>query len=133
MINFNHQETLDYGDIEDQTKTALTAWYQVQQPAFEAFADLNGRIIDQVSRANTEWINFIGRRLDEDMAASRRLLECRTMADVFKTYTEFFQRAQQQYHSEFQYFTRLNQSMAQETAQAMRAHVSPEYVNGRHH
>ncbi len=119
--------------LETQAKAAFTAWYDVQRPMVEALTDMNGRIIEQVSLANTEWIGFMGRRIDEDLAASKRLMECRTMQDVFAAYAEYFRRAQHQYQSEFQYFTRLNQSIASETAEAMRTHMSQSVPNGLHH
>lgn len=133
MFNRNDATPYGYGGLEDQTKAAFTSWFEMQRPMVEALTEANGRIIEQVSRANNEWIGFVGRRIDEDLAASRRFMECRTVQDVMAAYGEYFQRAQHQYQSEVQYFARLNQSLASETAHVMRTHMSQSAANGLHH
>ncbi len=107
-------------------------WMSINGPMLEAMTELNGRLIEQMSRANTEWIDFVSRRWNEDMAASKRLLECRTVEDLFTAYTEFVQRAQQQYQAEFQYFARLNRKIADETASVLKAHVPEVEADTRH-
>ena len=118
----------DYNSVETQTKAAVTAWVSLQRPVVEAMTEFNSHWIDSFSKANVELIGFFGRRVEEDLAASRRLMSCRTVQDVMEAYSEFFQRAQQQYQNELQYFARLNQSFANESADAMRTHLAS---NGR--
>ena len=88
-----------------------------------AMTELNGKLLEQAAKANNEWLGFIGRRLNEDMATSKRFMECKTLQDVIDLYQEFFQRAQQQYQAEFQYFARFNQKLADETATVVRSHL----------
>ncbi len=114
--------------VEAQTRAALSAWVNMQRPVVEAMTEINSHWIDSFSKANVELIGFFGRRIEEDMAASRQFMSCRTVQDVMQAYTDFFQRAQQQYQTELQYFTRLNQSFAVESAEAMRTHLAE---NGR--
>jgi hypothetical protein len=102
---------------------SFEAWMNINRPMLAAMTELNGRFIEQVSRANNEWLGFVNRRLNEDMAASQRFMECKTVQDVFTAYSEFLQRAQQQYQAEFQYFARLNQKLADETASVIKSHI----------
>lgn len=102
---------------------SFEAWLNINRPMFAAMTELNGRFIEQMSKANNEWLGFMSRRLNEDMAASRRFMECKTMQDLFAAYSEFFERARQQYQAEFQYFTRLNQKLASETANVIEQHM----------
>jgi len=102
---------------------AMEAWMSFNRPMLAAVTELNGRFVDQMSKANNELLGFVNRRLNEDIATSQRLMECRTLQDLFSAYSEFFQRAQQQYQAEFQYFARLNQKIADDTANVMKSRV----------
>lgn len=99
-------------------------WMALNRPMIAAMTELNGRLIEQMTRANNEWLGFVNRRLSEDMAASQRLMECKTVQDLFAAYSDFFQRAQQQYQAEFQHFARLNQKLADETASVIQSHMN---------
>lgn len=107
-------------------------WMSMNKPMITAMTELNGRFLEQMTRANNEWLGFVNRRLSEDMAASQRFLECKTMQDLFAAYTEFFQRAQQQYQAEFQHFARLNQTLANETANVIKSHINDVDAEIRH-
>ncbi len=118
--------------MENPAIAALEAWVSVNRPMMAALSELNGRFIEQVSKANNEWLGFINRRLNEDIAASQRLMECRTLQDVFAAYSDFIQRAQQQYQAEFQHFARLNQKLANETATVINSHMETVAQELRH-
>lgn len=107
-------------------------WMSINKPMIAAMTELNGRFFEQMTRANNEWLGFVNRRLSEDMAASQRFMECKTVQDLFAAYTEFFQRAQQQYQAEFQHFARLNQKLADETASVIKSHMNDVNAEIRH-
>jgi hypothetical protein len=104
----------------------VRAWMQVNSPAIDVMTQLGARFLQQLTRAGNAWNGFLSRRLNEDIATSRRLLQCETPVDVVTAYADFFARAQQQYLAEFQYFARLNQKLADETAGIVRhAYAAP--------
>lgn len=107
-------------------------WMTLNRPMIAAMTELNGRVIEQMTRANNEWLGFVNRRLSEDMAASQRLMECKTIQDLFAAYSDFLQRAQQQYQAEFQHFARLNQKLADETASVISSHMNDVEADIRH-
>ncbi len=72
------------------------------------------------------------RRFNEDLAASQRLMECRTVEDVFSAYAELFQRAQRHYQTEIQSFARLNQELADDTANLVKSHIEATQAEIRH-
>ena len=111
---------------------SLETWMSINRPMVAAMTELNGRFLEQMSRANNEWLGFMNRRLNEDMAASQRFLECKTVQDLFSAYSDFFQRAQQQYQAEFQYFARLNQKIADETATVIKSRIDEVDAEMRH-
>jgi hypothetical protein len=122
----------DQGFDKNPGLASFEAWLTLNRPMFAAMTELNGRFLEQVSRANNEWLGFVNRRVNEDMAASQRFMECKTVQDFFSAYSEFFQRAQQQYQAEFQYFARLNQKLADETASVLQSHMDEAEVDIRH-
>lgn len=122
--------------LADQDKTpglaSFETWLNINRPMFAAMTELNGRFLEQVSKANNEWLGFVNRRLNEDMAASQRFMECKTVQDLFAAYSDFLQRAQQQYQAEFQYFARLNQKLADETVSVIKSHMDEAEAEVRH-
>jgi hypothetical protein len=132
-MNANASRSLaDQGLDKNPGLASLEAWMSINRPMLEAMTEINGRLLEQVSRANNEWLGFMNRRMNEDMAASKRFMECKTVQDVFSAYSDFFQRAQQQYQAEFQYFARLNQKLADETATVLKSHIDEVEADMRH-
>lgn len=113
-------------------RNPFESWMAFNKPMMSAMTELNGHLIEQMTRANTEWFGFMNRRFTEDMAASQRFMECRTVQDLFAAYSDFIQRAQQQYQAEFQYFARLNQKIANETASVIKSHMDEVEEEVRH-
>lgn len=123
------------GSAEGLSNPALAtfeAWLDINRPMVAAMSEFNDRLIEQVSKANNEWLGFINRRLSEDIAASQRIMECKTLQELFVAYSDFFQRAQVQYKDELQYFTRLNQKLADETASIVKSHMDEANSALRH-
>jgi hypothetical protein len=123
---------IDAPTVDNPAMAAFESWINMNRPVMEAMSELNGRWIEQVSKANSEWLGFVNRRLNEDIAASQRIMECKTLQDLFAAYSDFFQRAQQQYQAEFQYFSRLNQKLADETASVMKSRMDEVDAEMRH-
>lgn len=113
-------------------KNPFENWMAINRPMIAAMTELNGRFIEQMTRANSEWMGFVNRRFSEDMAASQRFMECRTMQDLFAAYADFLQRTQQQYQAEFQHFARLNQKLADEAASVIKSHMNDVEAEVRH-
>lgn len=111
---------------------ALQAWIDINRPMMSAMTQINGKLIEQAARVNTEWMGFLNRRLKEDIETSQRMMECKTMQDIMAATSDFFQRAQQQYQAEFQYFAHLNQKIANETAHIVRAQIGEAAEEIRH-
>jgi hypothetical protein len=110
----------------------IETWLSVNRPIMSAMTEINGRFLEHVQRANAEWVEFMTRRFNEDLAASQRLMQCRTVEDVFKAYAELFQQAQRQYQTEIQSFARLNQELADDTAQLVKSRIEAGKVEIRH-
>lgn len=108
------------------------AWLSFNKPMAAAMSEISGRVFEQVSRANSEFMGFINRRVNEDLAMSQKLIECRSVPDMMSACSEYFQTAQQQYQSELQYFTRLNQKLAEEATSVVKSRVEEVGQELRH-
>jgi len=110
----------------------IETWLSMNRPMMSAMTEINGRLLEHVQRANGEWVEFMTRRFNEDLAASQRLMQCRTVEDVFSAYGELFERAQRQYQTEIQSFARLNQELANDTAKLVKSHIEASESEIRH-
>ncbi len=111
---------------------AFEAWLSFNKPMAAAMSEISGRVLEQVSRANSEVMGFINRRLNEDLAMSQKLIECRSMPDFMTAYSEYLQTAQQQYQTELQYFARLNQKLAEDATNVVKSRVEEVGQELRH-
>ncbi|HJU31820.1 MAG TPA: phasin family protein [Hyphomicrobiaceae bacterium] len=99
------------------------ALMELNRPALQAMAQVNGKMYDGIATWNRNWVNFLNRRLKEDMAVPQQLAACKTMQDMYGVYAEFFQNACAQYQSEFEQMAKLSKSLASDTMQVMQAHA----------
>jgi hypothetical protein len=95
------------------------AFMELNRPALQAMAQMNGKMYDGISTLNKSWIAFLNRRLKEDLAVPQQLAECKTVQDMYGVYAGFFQNACAQYQSELEQMTKLGKSLADDTLQAV--------------
>ena len=108
-------------DTSNRMPFGVEALMEMQRPAFTAIAEANTRLYESIAAANSEWASYVNRRLKEDLAMPQQLAECRTMQDVFRVYTQFFQNACSQYQSGLGEMTKLSQAMAENALQTLQS------------
>jgi hypothetical protein len=97
----------------------LEAFMEINRPALAAMAQVNGKVYDNIVTMNKSWVEFVNRRLKEDLGVPKQLAACKTVQDMYSVYAEFFQTAVSDYQSEFEQMSRLGRTLADETLQAM--------------
>jgi hypothetical protein len=97
------------------------SFMELNRPALNAMAQMNGKVYDGLATMNKSWVAFINRRLKEDMAMPQQLAACKTVQDMYGVYAEFIQNACSDYQSEFEQMTKLGKTLADDTLQAMQA------------
>ena len=83
--------------------TNLLAWSMAPIAGNAFFAivtDVNSKLLESVARAQKDWAEFVYQRVQEDIAASRRLSKCQSLADMRQIYSEYFQAAFEQYREQ---------------------------------
>jgi Phasin protein len=96
---------------------------ELNRPALNAMAQMNGKVYDGLATLNKNWVAFINRRLKEDLAVPQQLASCKTVQDMYGVYAEFFQNACSDYQSELEQMTKLGKSLADDTIQAMQTRM----------
>lgn len=96
---------------------------ELNRPALNAMAQMNGKVYDGLAVMNKNWVAFFNRRLKEDLAVPQQLAACKTVQDMYGVYAEFFQNACSDYQSELEQMTKLSKSLADDTMQVIQTRV----------
>jgi hypothetical protein len=96
---------------------------ELNRPALNAMAQMNGKVYDGLAAMNRNWVAFVNRRLKEDLAVPQQLAACKTMQDMYGVYADFFQTACSDYQAEFEQISKLSKSLADDTMQAIQARM----------
>src|SRR5262245_59905497 len=123
MPDRNSNGRADFGYPPMMLPFNFEALMELNRPALNAMAQMNGKVYDGLATLNKNWVAFINRRLKEDLAMPQQLAACTTVQDMYGVYAEFFQNACSDYQSEFEQRTRLGKSLADDTLQAMQARM----------
>ena len=115
------QPELNLGSFEDQIKGALTSWMNMQRPFFSMMTEINGRFLDQAMRMNAAWFNFVGRQIEHEIDATRRLMGCRNVKDIMVTYQNVMEDVQRDTQTDLGELARANKEAADATLETMRA------------
>jgi Phasin protein len=86
-------------------------------PMLTILADLNGTLLEGVATAQKEWAEFVQKRIREDVAVSRQLLNCHSLADMHQVYSRYFETALQQYQEQSEKAVQRGESMTQHLAE----------------
>ena len=96
---------------------------ELNWPALNAMAQMNGKVYDGLATMNKNWVAFINRRLKEDLAMPQQLAACKSVQDMYGVYAEFFQNVCSDYQSEFEQMTKIGKSLADDTIQAIQTRM----------
>jgi hypothetical protein len=97
----------------------LDALMELNRPALNAMAQMNGSFYDGIAAMNKQWVNFINRRLKEELAVPQQLAACKTVQEMYGVCADFVQTAYADYQSEFEQMSKLGKTLADDTLHAM--------------
>jgi phasin protein len=82
-------------------------------PMLAIFAEMNGTLLESMATAQKDWADFLHRRIKEDVAVSRQLIQCHSLADMHQIYSQYFTKAFEQYQQQSAKVVQRGQSMAE--------------------
>jgi hypothetical protein len=101
----------------------VNALIAMTAPAFAAVADFNGKLCESAAQFNTEWTDFMKRRMQEDFAVPQRLSECRSPQEAQQVWVDYWKKAFAQYQDEVTRMAKISESFARQTASAVQKHA----------
>ena len=99
------------------------SFLELNRPALNAMAQMNGKVYDGLAAMNKNWVGFVNQRLKEDLAMPQQLAACKTVQDMYGVYTEFFQTACAAYQTQFEQMSKLGKSLADDTLQTLQSRM----------
>jgi hypothetical protein len=99
-------------------------------PMVAILAEMHGTVLESVAMAQKEWADFIHRRIKEDVAVSRQLMQCHSLADMHQIYAQYFAKAFEQYQQQSAKVVQRGQPVAEHLAET--AEDGTESARARH-
>ena len=93
------------------------------RPVLPGAAPYNAKAIDGLGKVATEWLDFVHRRLGEDVRLARQLAASRSPAEAWGLYAEFLQHGVQDYWNEYAAMTRLTSEIVSVGVDAAQGHA----------
>jgi Phasin protein len=100
-------------------------------PMITTVAEMSGTILEGVAAAQKEWADFVQRRVREDVAVSRQLINCQSLADMHQICAQYLRTAFEQYRERSEQVIQRGTSLAQHFAETTEASAK-EVARARH-
>ncbi|MBO0763774.1 MAG: phasin family protein [Hyphomicrobiaceae bacterium] len=113
----------DNGKANGGAILAPAAGIELWGPALAGAAKWNGKMCEGFALLGTEWLDFVNRRLKEDLNLPQRMCACRSAEELRDIYTAFWRQAIDDYQKEFTVMTKLGSSFLSNSLTAMQTRV----------
>ena len=125
MAQAKHQHMLN-------SIAGMVAWPPIMQnPMTAILAEMNGSFLESVATAQKDWMDFVHRRIKEDVAASRQLMRCQSLPEAHQIYAQYLETAFEQYQKQSEKVVQRGESMAQRLAETTEA-AAKDVARARH-
>jgi hypothetical protein len=94
------------------TPFAIPTWPIAAWPSTVQSASWNGKLLQCLATLAGEWLDFLNRRLKEDVNLAPRLAACRSPDEISKAYVAFWQKLVDDYWKEFAVLGKLGGEIA---------------------
>ncbi|MDX2306676.1 MAG: phasin family protein [Hyphomicrobium sp.] len=118
-----HEEIEETTPFENNARNAMSAWMSLQLPMFSLMTELNGRLIHEAMKANSEFIALCGERIEHGLVCSQRMMRCRSVREMLDANAEFLRGHQERTRIEIRTISRINKSVADQTLAAVRSSI----------
>jgi hypothetical protein len=98
------------------TPFAIPTWPIAAWPSTVQSAGWNGKVLQCLATLGGEWLDFVNRRLKEDVNLAPRLAACRSPDEMSKAYVTFWQKLVDDYRKEFAVLGKLGGEIAASAA-----------------
>src|SRR5262245_62161883 len=88
-------------------------------PLFGIVTDINGKLLEGAANAQKDWAEFLHRRVQEDIAASRRLMNCQSLSEMQVIFADYVRDAFEQYRQQSERAVERGKSVTSAVVQRM--------------
>ena len=106
------------GEANEQAQTGLAAtqwpWLPmpVRNPFLAPVQAKKGSTHAPITALGTEWMDFVNKRLQEDIELPQKLVACKGLDEMWRAYSEFLLKMAEDYQSELSELAKLGQVLA---------------------
>jgi hypothetical protein len=83
----------------------------------------NGQMYEAMATLSCEWLDFVNRRMKEDLRLPQRVCACRSPEELRDTYAGFWRQAADDYQKEFARMSQLSRGIVSTSLTATQARV----------
>ena len=109
-----HASERPHGQTQANLGPAPWPWLPmpVWNPFLAAVESKGGNDSEPITALGTEWMDFVNRRLQEDMALPQKLVACKGPDEMWRAYSEFLLKMAEDYQTELSELAKLGQRIA---------------------
>lgn len=93
-------DTVEKENVSSHADDAIDVVVNMQQEALETIESANVTMIDGLTRVQREIAGFVSERISHDLETQRKMMRCKTLAEVPGIQAQFFKTAMEQYAAE---------------------------------
>src|SRR5262245_5654019 len=101
-------------------------------PLFAVVTDINGKLLESAARVQKDWAEFVHRRVQEDIGVSQRLMNCQSLADMQKIYSQYIQTALEHYREQSERVVQRGEAMTDAVAEPVESRAREAMQPARH-
>ena len=103
----------------------------LNNPLLSILGEMNGSFLESAATAQKDWMDFVHRRIKEDVAIYRQLMRSQSLPEMYEVFGKYFRTALEQYQEQTEKVVHRGESVAQHMAEASEAAVK-EAARARH-
>jgi phasin protein len=122
----------DNGKANGNPVLMPTMGFELWGPALAGAAKWNGKMYEGFALMGSEWLDFVNRRLKEDLNLPQRMCACRSPEEARETYVTFWRQAVDDYQKELAVMARLGTGFVSNSLTAAQSHAEEAARELRH-
>src|SRR5262245_30621058 len=103
----------------------------LNNPFVSILAEMSGSFLESVATAQKDWMDFVHKRIKEDVGVFRQLMRSQSLAEMHRVYSEYLQTTVEAYQKQSERVVHRGESMAQHLAETMEG-AAKEGARARH-
>src|SRR5215470_9272539 len=101
-------------------------------PLLAVMTDINGKLLESIANTQKDWAEFVHQRVKEDIAASHQLMNCQSVTDMQKIYSQYLRTVFAQCREHSERLVQIGKLMTEELAQTMESTGGNTTQQARH-